>query len=462
MKDKILILVPPKTPRQGIDGYGEFINTPVVSSHFLFKSFENDVLEVTLKGGKKLHAIKQRDSYKEVRLRETCYFKGAQSFYEEFLSHLDFPKESIIIKTIAPPYPYEKVTESAKKKHIEEHFDKEILEIANREDVKLIFAFSTFASGCLFGNKKHQIGKCEIFETEYKNKPLYIASQGMDKYVVTPSRRPCLYGAMSMVNGSINRGFTTKDYKTTGLTCEFIYDLSELLTRDINIVSFDTETTGLYWHKDEIRVLTVQLAIDEKKSYVVPLCNIAFPELTKETRANLISQLNILFSNPKTYKMAHNWSFDYLMIWKKLGIDIKGPIIDTEQLLFLWDENLPSKSLAEGCRILDPLLAGYSDEFDKTQDKSNMTRVALEKRDKFLYYAGLDALATYRLGIKLINLLQDNKKSHLDMYFSYYEPAMKELVDNLVKNGVPVDQDKLKALYKKFKISHCVLRYSTF
>ena len=451
MADKILILVPPKTPRHGIDEYGDFINIPVISSKVLFKSYENDVLEVTLRGGKKLHAVKQKDSYKEVKLRETAYFDGAKLFYKEFLSNLNFKSENIILKTIAPPYPYENVTEKVKKKHIEENFDHEIIAIADSPEVKLILAFSTYASSCLFGNKKHQIGKCEIFETEYKNKPLYIASQGIDKYVVKPSRRKPLYGALSMVNGCIERGYTLKDYRATGLTCEFTYDLSDLLSQDHSIVSFDTETTGLYWHKDDIRVLTVQLAVDEKKSYVVPLCDIAFPELTKETRDKLISQLKTLFSNSKSYKMAHNWSFDYLMIWKKLGIELNGPIIDTEQLLFLWDENLPSKSLAEGCRILDKTLAGYSDEFDKTQDKSNMTRVALENREKFLYYAGLDALATYRLGIKLINLLQVENKKHLDMYFSYYEPAMKALVNNLVKNGVPVDKDKLKSLYKKFK-----------
>lgn len=450
-QDKILILVPPKTPRQGIDSYGEYVNDSIRSKRVLFKSFEKNVYELCLTNGKKVNAVENKNSFRQVITREEVYSKEARNFYNIFISKLNIPKENIIIKAVAPPYKYEGINDTDKVKHIKENFDESILNIADDPDTKLIISFSSLASACLFGHKKQQIGKCEIFETEYKNKTLYIINQGIDKYVTTPSRRPYLFNSMSMINNCISNNYKPRDYTKLGFHYEYLYDMSKLLERKVDLVSFDTETTGLYWHQDNVRVLTVQVAIDEKSAYVIPVCPITFPNLTDATRLKLIEQLKVWLENPKLPKTAHNWSFDTLMIWKKLGIDLKGTILDTEQLLFLYDENMPSKSLAEGCRYFDPELAGYSDEFDKTQDKSNMAKIALLEPDKFLYYAAPDALATYRLCIKLINKLKEEKPQHFDMYFSYYEPAMKALVNNLVKNGVPIDQEKLKELHMELK-----------
>lgn len=446
-QDKILVLVPPKTPRQGIDSYGEFINGNIRGKKPLFKSFEKNVYELLLDNGRKVNAIETKNSFKQVTLREEVYFKEAKKFYNEFISKLNIPKENIIVKAVAPPYKYEGMNDTDRAEHIKKNFDESILAIADDPDTKLIIAFSNYASACLFGHKKQQIGKCEVFQTEYKNKILFITNQGLEKYVTTPSRRPYLFNSMSMINGCINNNYQPKDYTKLGLNYEYIYDMSALLKKKVELVSFDTETTGLYWHQDHIRVLTVQVSIDETNGYVIPVCPIAFPNLDEQTRTKLISQLKVWLEDPKIPKTAHNWSFDTLMIWKKLGIELQGTILDTEQLLFLYDENMPSKSLAEGCRYFDSQLAGYSDEFDRTQDKSNMTKIALLEPDKFLYYAAPDALATYRLCITLLNKLQKEKPKHLELYFSYYEPAMKALVNNLVKNGVPIDQDKLKALH---------------
>jgi DNA polymerase-1 len=452
-QDKILILLPPKTPRQGVDSYGEYVNGNVRGKKLLFKSFEKSVYELSLDNGRKVNAIENKNSYRQVITREEVYFTEARNFYNEFISKLNIPKDNIIVKAVAPSYKYEGMNDPDKSEHIKKNFDESILVIADDPNTKLIISFSTYAASCLFGHKKPQIGKCEVFQTEYKNKLLFIINQGFEKYVTTPSRRPYLFQSMSMINACINNNFKQKDYTKLGLNYEYIYDMQKLLKNKVELVSFDTETTGLYWHQDHIRVLTVQVSIDEKNGYVIPVCPIAFPNLDDLTRTKLISQLKVWLEDSNITKTAHNWSFDTLMIWKKLGIDLQGTILDTEQLLFLYDENMPSKSLAEGCRYFDPLLAGYSDEFDRTQDKSNMTKIALLEPDKFLYYAAPDALATYRLCITLLNKLQKEKPKHLEMYFSYYEPAMKALVNNLVKNGVPIDQDKLKSLHKELTIN---------
>lgn len=449
MPDKILIIVPPKTPRQGIDSYGEIINEIIKNKKILFKSFEKDVYLLTLQSGKQVHAVKTRDGFKEVTTREERYTKDAKALYSKVIDELEVEKQNVIVKAIATPYKKEKLNDKEKSEHIKENFDNSIIETANRDDVKLIICFSADAASSLFSHKKPQVGKCEILQSKYQDKPLFIANKGFDKYVIYPSIANYLLKSLSMVKYCIRNNYNTKDYHKLGLNYEYRYDLSDIIKKDFQLIAFDTETTGLYWHQDDTRILTVQIAIDDTNAYVVPLCPLVFPNLTKDTREKLVSQLKTLLEDQRTYKTAHNWSFDTLMIWRKLGIELKGTVLDTEQLLFLYDENMPSKSLAEGCRYFDPLLAGYSDEFDRTQDKSNMAKIALTDPEKFLYYAAPDALATYRLCITLINDLKNENKHHLDLYFSFYEPAMKALVNNLVKNGIPIDQVKLKDLHKE-------------
>lgn len=235
---------------------------------------------------------------------------------------------------------------------------------------------------------------------------------------------------------------SASDQATT--TYEWCEDLSSLLSDTPDLIAVDTETTGLVWHDESVRVLTVQISYKAGHSLVCPIDAEYWPnwQTNYRGRARLIRQLKTLLENPSVKKIGHNLKFDVHML-RKLGIQVRGWEHDTQLMAFAVDENMLEKSLDECVRRWVPSLAGYNDLFNQTVDKSQMIKVPHEQ---MLVYAGGDTDATLRLYSALIPLVTSDKQQ-FNCYARILMPTIETFADKVEPFGMQVDVDRLRSFY---------------
>lgn len=174
---------------------------------------------------------------------------------------------------------------------------------------------------------------------------------------------------------------------------EFIDDLEFLVKERPNLVAFDTENTGLRWYAPDAQVLTMQFCIEPGKAYLLPWDHPDAPQ-SNRAKQRLRKQLDQLLNRPGVSVISQNAKYDCVYSRMNAGVHyrIGG---DTLLLATLLDENATTKNLADLVKRYVPDMAGYSDLFDATVDKSRMREVPLD--EKFLQYGAGDADAVFRL-----------------------------------------------------------------
>ena len=253
---------------------------------------------------------------------------------------------------------------------------------------------------------------------------------------------------------------------------EWVTDLQFLLDNPPSALALDTETDGLNWMNGarpilaslcwrsgtekvdmdkggkKLRALDMSQR-DEPVAICVPLDIRYWPELGEAGIAKLQGQLRQLLANPKVHVVGHNLKFDIHCL-HNIGVSVANWYADSMQLLFALDENMFSKSLADGVRRYVPELASYSDAFDREIDKSKMLEVP---RAKMLAYAGGDAEASYLLNKRLIDLVKEDKRQW-DTFRHVQMPALRMFV-NVEKQGIHIDQEELVyRSHHKHPLSH--------
>lgn len=191
-----------------------------------------------------------------------------------------------------------------------------------------------------------------------------------------------------------------------------IDDLEFLIEQNPEIISFDTEGTGLRWYqrgvdvrtyrpalhkgkpwfKPRAQILTMQFCIEPGKAYVLVWDHPERP-IDEAKKPKLRNQLRRLLCNPDTLVVGQNTKFDQVYLWMLEGIrfQIGG---DTQMLAAIHDENLPEKNLDVLTKIFAPEMAGYADRFNATIDKSRMWEVDIET---IIPYGGGDPDAALRV-----------------------------------------------------------------
>lgn len=197
---------------------------------------------------------------------------------------------------------------------------------------------------------------------------------------------------------------------------EIVTDLQFLIDRDEEIVSFDTEDTGLRWYKTGVDVRTYNPALHRGKTVFSPRFQILTMQFTtaagegymlvwdhperpipEADKPRLRNQLRKLLCKPERIVIGHNSKFDNVALW--MTEDIRYRISgDTLMLAALVDENAIEKNLDAMTKIHVPEMAGYADEFNATVDKSRMWEVPLSR---LVEYGCGDTDATFRLYQKL-------------------------------------------------------------
>lgn len=190
----------------------------------------------------------------------------------------------------------------------------------------------------------------------------------------------------------------------------------------------------------------------DPSGYIV-CCSISYMEGFSEavyfaSRADMLEklagpigdQIKWLMSTPNIRLKGANFGFDKWWLKYHGAIDCTNDTMDTTLVGSLLDENR-ANGLDVHVKIYVPALGGYSDEFDRTVDKSRMDLVP---KDKMLPYVGGDTDGTLRTSNVFIKeLVKDPQLA--GFYFNILHPASRAF-EALEQGGVFVDKDRLEAL----------------
>jgi DNA polymerase-1 len=198
------------------------------------------------------------------------------------------------------------------------------------------------------------------------------------------------------------------------------------------MIVFDVETNGLLpkFYSGNGIITSVGVSANENTVYM-------FSDSYVYT---LFPKLKQYFENPEYNIIAHNIQFDTQVLYLGLGIDIKGRLIDTMLLAYLFNEKqeISLKALA-------PQIGIYYSEEEETQFKTGKD---LSKED-FIRYNAKDVMATLLLYNRYMKLMVDN--DHIYKAFNHILSPLQKVLIKIQENGMPIDVVKLKELTKKYE-----------
>lgn len=238
------------------------------------------------------------------------------------------------------------------------------------------------------------------------------------------------------------------DYKLVTTDKEFQSFLNKLKKQ--TAFSFDTETSGFdsltcdllgisfSWAEGEAYFLDLRLQSDApKKPVMATLFNFDKPDETKETQDGKrawLKELEPIFLNPETKKVAHNGKFDIRML-KHFGIEVANFTFDTMIAAYLL--NPGSRGLSLDAVTMSEL------GFEKIS-KDNLLGSGKEKQtfsevetERLSLYSCEDADYTFRLAEVLAPKLKDAKQEKL---FNEIEIPLIPVLVQMEENGVKLDK----------------------
>ena len=244
------------------------------------------------------------------------------------------------------------------------------------------------------------------------------------------------------------------DYRWVDDLQPYIDEIRALNAESPLVMSFDTETTGLKWIKEEVYPFLTQISYKPNHALLIPV-DLKYSGLSGRKFSKLISQLKELLEDDSIEKVGHNVNFDRAML-RKVGIIPKNVAHETSLLAFFADDNMTDKSLDECVRRWVPEMAGYADKFNRETDKSDMINVP---KDKIGMYAGGDSDATLRLFYALIDIVMEDERNY-NCYEKIHLPATLCFGSYLQPKGMPFSSAELKR-FENFCIDKEVSDYNS-
>jgi DNA polymerase I-like protein with 3'-5' exonuclease and polymerase domains len=359
---------------------------------------------------------------------------------------VNLSKVSFIISATEIPRDIKKIEKAAKEHVLNQRAD--FLKIFNRYKPKALLYVAKYAALQLFG-RSVVAGEFEGIIRKVESHPYPIIG-------CTSIRNAALYkDSISLVKAQImmfkklvdnNFQYDDKLFKFNN-NYEWRVDISDVLKNKPKTIAFDTETTGLDWKVD--RPIVYQMTFAEGHSILSPVCESYFPEYFKETFGDfsydaLRDQWKQIIEDPEIRKVGHNIKFDMHMALN-LGHRLRGLYIDTLQMLWSIDENMPSKGLDNAVKIFVPELAGYADNFNRETDKGQM--ITVHPKD-MIDYAGGDTDATFRLCKTLIKIAKEDP-SNLKVFSKVKMRAIETFFD-MERTGIRVDVNYFDSISKEY------------
>ena len=365
--------------------------------------------------------------------------KEAFSLFGNIVSEYGFGRDDFCFMTACAPMGEDVKAVNKKKKEHMQRDREEFLSVLKGIDYKCVFILGADSLAQYYGaNKKLAEHTNKFSECIHNEKAIKFTATHPNAILRFPANETSFKSGVAWLGEVVDNNYIygekiEADYK-------WCTDLTELLDDKPSLLSVDTETTGLLFYKPEVTTLTVQLTRKEGESFVCPI-NQWFWDFGGSTReqnnkiANLKKQLNQLLGDKSIDKIAHNINYDDKML-RKSGIEVKGWRDDTMLMAAIVDENMKSKNLDDCVKRWVPAMSGYADNVTKEMKKD---MVNLDK-ETFLYYAGGDADATFRLHKRLLPLLNEDKKGEY-LYRNIKLPATSMMFRSLESYGIKVDEE---------------------
>ena len=347
-------------------------------------------------------------------------------------------KEDLLFVGLCPPIPMEIINSDSRKwKFVEPHVE-QVWERIREVNPRCIVAFGKDASRVVLGRSvaiTKARGKAVRHE-DYLVFPMLAPSM----ILRVPDHLPTFTADVQTLARLKQDNYAVVERTDLQTNYEWREDISDIIALHPEKIAVDTETTGLDWVDPSIEVLTVQICYAPGKVAVCPVHKGYWPAWVGRPRAHakLVGQLRTLIGDPTIRKVGHNYKYDLHML-RKLRIETTNWSDDTQLKAFAVDENMMEKSLTECTRRWVPELAGYSDAFDQSVDKSRMIDVSY---DQMLPYAGGDPDATYRLDDVLEDLLARDSAQHR-VYRMVQMPAMRTFAEVVERHGMLIDKPRL-------------------
>ncbi len=220
----------------------------------------------------------------------------------------------------------------------------------------------------------------------------------------------------------------------------YLSKLAELASR-VEVVTVDLETTGLNPLEDQISLIGVGVN-DKESGWNCFLFDQLDHDFTKTLRP--------LLESKETYKLGHNFKFDWSFLWHQMGIDCQ-PILDTMLAAIVCEYGTMQEKGRWGLAALSLVKLGH--QMDKDEELRTSFKGA-PYTERQLHYAASDLVQTGELWNSYTPSLND----HFDIV--KLECDIIPPVASTELAGMKVDIKKLNVLVEQTDLSKNVLEKS--
>lgn len=357
-----------------------------------------------------------------------------------------FERGDLLFVALAPPIPeIAQDSASRKWKHVEPHVSG-VVELIERVKPRLVVTFGELASRAALGRAVKITKSRGVAHLPEPGKGLQapvmpFLSPSFVRRI--PDHLPTFVADLCTLARLKEARYDLAALAPPDVDYRWVSDLTDFIASRPRVLYYDTETTGLVWWKEGVRVLTVQFCDRPGRAIAVPIHPVyfrkVFPDAPIEQLEVLRAQVKQILEDPTIKKMGHNIKYDHQLSANE-DIEVKGWMHDTQLMAFFVDENMMSKGLDDCVRVWVPEMSGYSDEFDQTVDKARMIDVPPEK---MLPYACGDVDGGFRLAKALDTILKRDPRQH-KCYRKIQFPALISFAKVIERFGITVDQNRLR------------------
>ncbi|MFY9075734.1 DNA polymerase I [Malaciobacter mytili] len=207
--------------------------------------------------------------------------------------------------------------------------------------------------------------------------------------------------------------------------------------KEDSFVAFDTETTDI--DANNAKIVGFSFAYDDKKAYYVPISHFYLGVLEQISLEDAKEALKLL----NNFKLiAQNFKYDYQIIKNNFDLEMN---IYADTMLMSWLIDPSSKIGLDfvAQKYFNHTMIAFKDIVKKGE---NFSSVEIEKA---ALYASEDAIITYKLYFKLLELFKEEKLEHLLELGKSLEFEFTKVLANMEANGVKIDIKILEELKVK-------------
>jgi DNA polymerase-1 len=225
------------------------------------------------------------------------------------------------------------------------------------------------------------------------------------------------------------------------LSLERVKEISALIKEQF---AFDVEASASGGSRSPVTgsIVGLALCMEKGKASYIPVSH-SYPGVPLQIdKKDVLGVLSEFFGDEQVAKIGHNLK-NSVMVMKREGIQVKGPLFDTMIASYLINPNKPNHGLEEAA--LEYLSYRKKTLMEVLNKKNSFSEVPLKEAASF---ACEDASLSLELKEMLFNILTENNLERV--YFNMEMPLIYVLSD-IEEAGVKIDSNKLHDISKELE-----------